>query len=76
MLINHKTIMFRDTELVIEYSWDDETLCDVVVMCGHQDITDLVSKTTMSLIEDRLYDSYGEDMACAAEAYREYSMER
>ena len=76
MLTHTLSTAFGESELEVEYSWDDELPVDVIVFCaGGADITDLVSRTVMNKIEEQIYEKYGEDMAAEDEYLRDRAAE-
>ena len=63
-------------EFRVDYTWDDRNLVLEGVYIDGNDLTDILSDTTIEKIEERLYELYGEDMAERAEYFAEMRTER
>lgn len=63
-------------EFRVDYTWDDRSLVLEGVYIDGNDLTDILSDTTIEKIEERLYDMYGEDMAERADYFAEMRRER
>ncbi len=63
-------------EFRVDYTWDDRCLVLEGVYIDGNDLTDILSDTTIEKIEERLYELYGEDMADRADYFAEMRRER
>ena len=63
-------------EFRVDYTWDDRCLVLEGVYIDGNDLTDILSDTTIEKIEERLYELYGEDMSDMAEEWADRRAER
>ncbi len=63
-------------EFRVDYQWDDRCLVLEGVYIDGNDLTDILSDTTIEKIEELLYELYGDDMADRADYFAEMRRER